>query len=170
MSQKYKKPAINEKTLINNPFVGTLVVKATKNTDKSRYADEEGTGYFNPTYLREQELPVKVYSSSGRREVLNLLGPNSTKLLIWCIQELEIKQDWFWLNKQRYMDETGVSYNTYKNSVKELQDQGFLLKTSYTDVFWVNPHYFFRGNRVEFYKDKAGVVKITRDNSVKDDS
>jgi hypothetical protein len=170
MSQKYKKPAINEKTLVNNPFVGTLVVKATKNTDKSRYLNEDKTGYFNPNYFREQEYPVKVYTSSGRREVLNLLGPNSTKLLIWCIQELEIKQDWFWLNKQRYMDETGVSYNTYKNSVKELQDQSLLLKTSYTDVFWINPHYFFRGNRIDFYKDKDGVVKVTRDNSVKDDS
>jgi hypothetical protein len=168
MSQKYKKPVINEKTLVNNPFIGYLTIRATKNVDTSRYAPDGEVGstsddkvaYFNKDYLMENDVPVRVYVSADRRKSLNSLSPNSSKLLGWCIQEFDIKVDWFWLNKQRYMDETGVAYNTYKKSVKELQDMRLILKTSYTDVFWINPHYFFRGNRVNFYGDHEGVLLV----------
>jgi hypothetical protein len=160
MSQKYKKPVINEKTLVNNPFIGYLTIRATKNVDTARYASDDEVGYFNKDYLMENEVPVRVYVSADRRKSLNSLSPNSSKLLGWCIQEFDVKADWFWLNKQRYMDETGVAYNTYKKSVKELQDMRLILKTSYTDVFWINPHYFFRGNRVDFYGDHEGVLLV----------
>lgn len=159
MAQKYKRPDINESTLVNNPFIGHLTINATKNVDTARYASEDG-GFFNKDYLMENDIPVRVYVSASRRKDMNALSPNSSKLLGWCIQEFDIKTDWFWLNKQRYMEETGVAYNTYKKSVKELQDMGLLLKTSYTDVFWINPHYFFRGNRLDFYGDHEGVVSV----------
>ena len=163
MAQKYKAPDINERTLVCNPFIGSLVIPVTHNIDKDRYAGDEKSGYFNKKYYRETESHVRVYVSSKRRLVLNALSPNSSKLLHWCVQELDVKKDWFWLNKQRYMDETGVAYNTYKKSIKELQDAGLILKTSYNDVFWINPHYFFRGNRVDFYGEYDGVINITRD-------
>lgn len=165
MSQRYKRPVIDESTLVNNPFVGNLSIKVVKNTDTSRYAKDKLEGYFHKNYHRETEIPVRVYVSKDRRKVINSLSANSSKLLNWCIQEMDVKQDWFWLNKQRYMDETGVAYNTYKKSAKELQDMGLILKTSYTDVFWVNPHFFFRGNRMDFFSKHDGVVEITRDYS-----
>lgn len=163
MAQKYKAPDINEATLVNNPFIGTLTIKVTRRVDDGIYVKDKSGQFYNKEFDSENESPVRVYVSADRRKKLNVLSPNSSKLLNWCMLEFENNQDWFWLNKQRYMDETGVAYNTYKKSVKELQDHALILKTSYTDVFWINPHYFFRGNRVKFYKPYEGAVIITQD-------
>lgn len=163
MAQKYKSPDINEATLINNPFIGTLTIKVTKRIDAGIYKTDKDGHLLNKEFDSENETPVRVYVSAERRKKLNVLSPNSSKLLNWCIQEFDNNKDWFWLNKQRYMDETGVAYNTYKKSVKELQDHALILKTSYTDVFWINPHYFFRGDRIKFFKPHAGVVVVTQD-------
>lgn len=158
--QKYKRPNINEAYLVNNPFIGTLSIKVAKRTDKARYVNSDGEGYVNKDYMMEDEVPVRMYVSPERRRIICRLSPNAAKLLEWCVQEFEINKDWFWLNKARYMDETGIAYNTYKRSVKELQGKGILLKTAITDVFWVNPHYYFRGNRVNFYSKHEGVLNV----------
>lgn len=163
MAQKYKAPDINESTLINNPFIGTLTIKVTRRVDDGIYVKDSSGQFYNKEFDSENESPVRVYVSADRRKRLNVLSPNSSKLLNWCLQEFDNNKDWFWLNKQRYMDETGVAYNTYKKSVKELQDHALILKTSYNDVFWINPHYFFRGNRVKFYKPHKGAVVVTQD-------
>jgi hypothetical protein len=163
MAQKYKTPDINEATLINNPFIGTLTIGVTRRVDEKTFIADEDGDFYNKEFELENDISVRVYVSADRRKRLNALSPNSTKLLNWCFQEFDSNKDWFWLNKQRYMDETGVAYNTYKKSVKELQDNNLILKTSYNDVFWINPHYFFRGNRVKFYRPHKGVVTVTKD-------
>ena len=74
---------------------------------------------------------------------------------MWVLQELVENKDFFWLNKTRYKEESGMSHNTYKNAVDELQLYGLLAATIYSDVFWINPHYFFFGNRVKKYPESV---------------
>lgn len=168
MSQQYKKPVIREDDLINNPFIANLDILVNR---VGRYGvlEKDKDGDYLPAVVDlEYESPVRFYVSSKRRMVLNNLSSNAAKLLQWCMQRFENSKDWFWLNKSMYMNETGVAYNTYKKSIKELQDQCLFLKTSYTDVFWISPHYFFRGNRARFYSKHEGVVKLYKDSTRND--
>lgn len=162
MSQRYKKPVIDESRLVNNPFALGLVIPVVKRTEKTKYTKLE-EGMFNVDYYMERESPVRVYVSSVRRKLMNGLSANGHKLLHWCMQVIDVNKDWFWLNKGRYMEETGISYNTYKKCVEELQDSGLLSKTSINDVFWFNPEFFFRGSRKDFYSRTKGVINIVSD-------
>lgn len=50
------------------------------------------------------------------------------------------------------MDENDVSsVNTYKGAVRELLLGGYLYLSVIKDVYWINPHYFFHGNRVNIF-------------------
>jgi hypothetical protein len=159
--QKYKSPTIDVTKFVVNPFSYTLEIPVVKMDDTSKFVKQsDGELYFAENTF-EYEKSIKVYVSSTRRKVINQLSPNASKLLHWVEQELDYNKDYFWLNKARYMDETGVAYNTYKKSVGELQQYGFISLSVVTDVFWINPHFFFFGNRIGKYPKS---VKIKQDN------
>ncbi len=159
--QKYKSPTIDATKFVVNPFSYTLEIPVVKMDDTSKFVkNSDGELYFAENTF-EYEKSIKVYVSSARRKVINQLSPNASKLLHWVEQELDYNKDYFWLNKARYMDETGVAYNTYKKSVGELQQYGFISLSVVTDVFWINPHFFFFGNRIGKYPKS---IKIKQDN------
>ena len=156
---KYRKPLIDTSKLKSNPFVFGLEIPVIHYEDRYKYVmDFEGI-LTNEVYSIDHEKGTKVYVSSERRKLIAKLTPNACKLLKWVEQELDYNSDWFWLNKDRYMDESAVAYNTYKKSIMELQVNSFLSKTAMSDVFWLNPHYFFFGNRVKKYENNLKVVK-----------
>lgn len=159
--QEYKKPTIDEKKFLVNPFSYTLDIPVVKSDDLSRFIKDSDGDLVWAENTFEYDKSVKVYVSSSRRKVMNQLSPNACKLLGWVEQELDYNKDYFWLNKARYMKETGVAYNTYKKSVGELQQYGFISLSVVNDVFWINPHFFFFGNRVSKYPKS---VKIKQDN------
>lgn len=158
---KYKRPKFAEADLKINPFTYSLEIPIVKFEDLSRYKKDQDGDLLHDIATIEYEKSVKVYVSSARRKVINILNPNTCKLLSWVEQELDENKDYFWLNKQRYMDETGVAYNTYKKSVKELQTYNFIQPTTINDIFWINPYFFFFGNRVKKYPNNL-VIKQDR--------
>jgi hypothetical protein len=158
--QKYKKPKIDESKLIVNPFSGPLQIPVNKHesVDKFELKDK----IVMPLVLNsEYERSVKFYLNKSRRSVYSTMSPSSNKLLVWVLQELVENKDFFWLNKDRFKEEAGMAHNTYKKSIDELQLYGLLAATIYPDVFWINPHYFFFGNRVNKYP-KSVYIKQNR--------
>lgn len=147
----YKKPKINELELKKNPFVFSLEIPIVKLEDAKKFIIDNDGDILHDVIDIEYERPVRIYVSSARRKIINLLSPNTCKLLKWIEQELDENKDFFWLNKQRYMSETLVAYNTYKKSINELQVNNFISSTIYSDTYWVNPYFFYFGNRVKKY-------------------
>lgn len=80
--------------------------------------------------------------------------PKAKDLCWFIIYELNSQQDWLWINKERYMKESHVSLNTYKAAVLELDRYGILQPTVYKDTYWVNPMFFFHGDRIKKYPSK----------------
>ena len=157
--QKYKKPVIKEEELGSNPCIIPLQIPVVKWESSSFKVDDDGDTMFDE-YFIEVETSLKVYTSYQRRLMYNSLSASSSKLLLWIMMELKNNKDYVWINKQRYMDESGMSYNTLKNSIKELHKNNLIQPTIKTDIYWINPYYFFPGNRVNKYKDN---VNITQD-------
>lgn len=147
-----KTKTIDETKLGLNPFVFSLRIPV--NVIK-------GKGYqFKGDVLTKEEIEVeatpftKVFLSSERRKIINNLSSCAQRLLLWIIFELEEGKDWLYINKSRYLKEQGLCYNTYAKARDELVRYCIIYPSLVKDVFWINPDFFFCGNRIKKYKDK----------------
>lgn len=155
---KYKKPIINEESLGSNPFIGSLVVLVNRISLDGKFKKDDEV--LVPLELDVEYTPsCKVYADSGRRNVMIALTPRAKDLLLWFIYEVKNNKDWLWLNKKRYMEECGLqSVNTYKSALNDLIKHNFIGLTVIKDVFWINPHYIFNGNRVKCFQKQVKQV------------
>lgn len=152
---KYKKPKIDEGTLGKNPFVSSLKIKVSSvvSKDKFRY-DKKDDVWMNAEQDWESVSFTRIYSDSERRLQMAALKASAKELLLWLMYECETGKDWMWINKVRYMEENNInSINTYKSALNELIRTGYITKTVIADVFWINPHFFFNGNRIKCFPE-----------------
>jgi hypothetical protein len=154
--KKVKKPVIDANKLGKNPFLLNLRIVVSKLTIPGQYHKEEGILVPSEMDL-ERDASCRVYTDSERRLLMVKLSPRAKDLLLWIMYEVEPNIDWIWINKARYMDESGITtYNTYNSAVNELIQQGYINKVAKpANTFWINPAYFFAGNRVRTFPDKV---------------
>lgn len=141
-----------------NPLLNSLKIEVNKVTFEKQFAKDKD-GVWLPV---ERELEVdkscKIYLSSGRRLGVVELSARAKDLLIWVIYETEPNCEWVWINKPRYMKESGVSsVNTYKGALVELIKTGYLLGSVVKNTYWINPDKFFNGNRVSVFSKNVKV-------------
>ena len=86
------------------------------------------------------------------------LSSRARDLFLWITYELDSGKDFLWINKVRYMKECTVSLNTYKESILDLTTAGVITPTVYHDTYWINPLFFFNGDRIKKYQDKLTTV------------
>ena len=147
-----QKPIIEEDKLGKNPFLVNLRIPVNKMVLSGQYkADKEGL--LLPVEIElEKEVTCKIYLDAVRRKQMVAMSPRAKDLLLWVLYETETGKDWIWINKTRYMAECGVkSYNTYKDAVRELVSNGFIQPTILLHVYWINPHLFFNGSRINSF-------------------
>lgn len=148
--QKYKKPKINEDLIGENPFKqGFQIVVHTVSRPNHFYFDGEHN--LPSTFKMEREAKVSLYKAPEKRKLVCSLQKSTQALFLWVLYELEVNKDYLWVNKQRFMEESSFTYNTYKKAAKELVDSGILTKTIYKDTYWFNPDYCYNGNRAINY-------------------
>lgn len=153
---KTKKPEIDREKLGNNIFLTNLKIPVNKLTLHGQYkADKDGD--ILPVEIElERDMSVRVYIDSARRKQMVALSARGKDLLLWLVYELEGGKDYIWINKDRYMNECGVkSYNTYKEAVNELVRNSFIQATTVSRVYWINPHLFFNGSRINAFPDNV---------------
>ena len=147
-----KKPIFDKKTIGLNPFLVPLKIPVYKLKAKHEY-NIDSEGVLTPKeILLEQTPKVNIYVKTEHRLVVNSLNKNTKELFLWLIYSIETNEDYLWINKTRYMKELGItSINTYKSALKELIRYGIIQYTVITDVFWINPEFFFKGSRIETF-------------------
>lgn len=156
---KYIKPEVNELELGLNPFLTSLVVPVNRVVGKNGDAfKQDGDNWYKGDFEFDADVYCKVFSDSKRRLKMVLLTPRGKDLLLWLIYEADKGKDWLWLNKDRYMEENNISsMNTYRGAVNDLIKNGYMTKTIVTDVYWLNPMFFFNGNRIKAFPDNVKV-------------
>lgn len=158
MARPKVKPEFEEKDLGKNPFKINLVIPITTFVKENQFK-VNGEGYKLPVEAElERTRYMRVIVSSERRLRIAALASCSRDLLFWILYTIERNKDYLWINKNRYMQEYNVSLNTYKKALKELIKENFLIITVVKDVYWLNPNYFFPGNRVAKYPENVEVM------------
>lgn len=146
-----KKPEYSDAILGVNPFTHNITIPCAYIPVKE-YKDE-GDGILINRDIKIEATPfTRFFTRAEDRKIVNLLSDKGKSLLLWLVYELEYGKDYLWINKDRYMEEAEVkSYTTYSNAVKELIRYGFLAHTVVKEVFWINPTFIFKGNRITKY-------------------
>lgn len=145
-----KKAGVVEDDMGINPFTKNLEIYATKRAAKllNKFGDED---------IKETELEAtpytKVFEVEGAKGQLYDLPVRSKELYLYLIHAIKSAHDYLVINKEEYMKKMGItSVNTYKSALRGLSDAGYVTKhTSIKDVLWINPHYFFKGSRLNKY-------------------
>jgi hypothetical protein len=96
---------------------------------------------------------VKVYCSPDRILTMVMLSPRGHHLLNWIGQNIDHGVDLIWINRHAYMEESGIKRSeTYISAVADLVEHKILNRASFSvDVYWINPFFFFKGNRLKKY-------------------
>ena len=149
---KTKKPEITSEKIGLNPFLGKLEIPVNRVTYEKQY-EKDVDGHWLPVQKElEASRHCKIYVSKENRLNMMKLSARAIDLFLWIVYESENSCEWIWVNKKRYMEERGVvSINTYKGALVELIKAGYLISSVIKDVYWINPDYFFNGNRVSVF-------------------
>lgn len=147
--KKTKKPIIDESKLGVNLFLRHLKIPINKVTLNGQYKPDKDGDWLPVEVELEKDASCKVYVDSNRRKMMVVLSSRAKDLLLWLIYEVESGKDWLWINKDRYMTECNIkAYNTYKDARNELIQNSFLQATTTQGVYFINPHFFFNGSRI----------------------
>lgn len=152
-----KLKVIDETRLKVNPFLANLKIPATKVKDVGKYRyDLDKGAMVGSEYHMEKVEHTKVYHNSGNYAIIAALSPAGKCMYLYLLYRLERGKDWLQINKQHYMTKHRItSVNTYKKGLNELGEKGIISPSSAypKDVFWINPNFFFNGNRLIAYPD-----------------
>lgn len=153
---KERKPDITAERLGDNPFLDKLKIPVNKLVLHGQYKPDKD-GHHLPVEIEiEAEHFCRVYVDKDRRKNMIRLSPRSKDLLLWVIYEVKTGEEYIWINRPMYMEESGVkAYNTYKEALNELIRLSFLRLSVIHGVYWINPGIFFNGSRVNKFPDNV---------------
>jgi hypothetical protein len=161
---KIKKTYTNEELerlsiVQGNPLVDGSVLRGSAKKDLSaeavRIGDGEDSLDIGGAVLFEGEEYAKLFTNSSNRKMLAKLSPRGVHLMVWLIQKVIRKSDLVHIDRHKYMKDSGVSrQETYMNAITDLVMAKILYRYPlYSDLYFINPHVFFKGNRLLKYKD-----------------
>lgn len=147
-----KRPTIIVEELGVNPFSFNLQVPVKQMEFKKQYIKDAEGNLTNVTAEVEAVEICKFYCSPENRKIRNAFSLRAKEMYLWLLDEIEYGKDYIWINKDRYMKEMNISsMNTYKDALNELIRYGHLTETITKGVYWINPEFFFKGNRITKY-------------------
>jgi hypothetical protein len=149
-----------------NPLVngGLLKGSAKKevSADEIRLGDGEDSLDIGSAVLFEGEEYVKLFTNVENRKLLSGLSPRGVHLLVWLMHKVIRKCDLIHIDRHKYMKEADISrQETYMHAIADLVMAKILYRYPlYSDLYFINPHVFFKGNRLLKYKDLLDPKKI----------
>lgn len=159
LKEEYKNPDLSPESVGINPFTSNLTIFITKKEQKviNKFGEED---------IKDFDLEAthytKVFGVEGAQQQVGDLPIRCKELYLFLIHGLKPAQDIIRIDRKEYMKQMGIkSVNTYKKAVMGLCDGLYIQphhNPKFVSVYWINPHYFFKGSRVRKYPDKL-VVK-----------
>lgn len=155
---------INESKIGINPFVEDLVIVTVGGKSKEYTLDKvEGGMMLNQLYYgKEKHDYTKLYTTTDIRLLLGSLKPSSSHVLLWIQQTIDYTKDYVFIDRDRASKELNLSLNTLKISIESLVDNNIIYPTRIQSVYFINPNYFFKGDRIKKYPHKVVQYKVTK--------
>jgi hypothetical protein len=155
MGRKRVIPVIDEEKLGLNPFEQTLEVWINKKHKKvvNLYGAED----VLETQLEKTPF-TKLYDAKLPEDAMpvDLLPIRSKELYLHILHNIKAGKDWIWIDRVKYMEVMKITaINTFKDAIGHLAIGGYVSKHGIiTDLLWINPHFFFKGSRINKFKSK----------------
>lgn len=135
-----------EKFANTEDVIEGVIMKYKKETTVFQIEAQGKTSVYNIPYI--ENILFKNLSNSGR------------DLLLYVIYNLKKNEDFINLKLEKVCKECCFSRPTALKGLKDLQDNAILYKKSQSE-YWVNPHYIFNGNRINYLqKNCMDCIKI----------
>ena len=154
--QKYKKPKFEYSDIGINPFRGNLRISSSILEFKDSYQMLEEGSLINATKIVDNTPSCRLFTLSNNRLYVSKLTLSGKELFLWIMFSVEPGKEVLWINKDRYMVENSTSINTYKRAIEDLVKNAVIAFTVVKDVYWINPLYFFNGDRLKMYPECYG--------------
>lgn len=149
-----KKLTIEDLEKAYNPFTANLQIPIYTKFIKGQFKKDELGNVITVNVDIEKTASCRLYITPSNRKHITNLSARAKELLMWIMYRVESNKDYLWINKKLYMEEACVkSINTYKDSFRELIKEGIFQFADVKDCYWINPNFFFNGNRVAKYPD-----------------
>lgn len=152
---------------LNIPVVGLYKIEARVDPSKIKLEDGNVSSvgmvdHVKKTFLVEKDRKISLYYENNGVDLkpyyLNLSKEGRLLLdyiLLYCIRENKLH---CYIDSVEFMEVYGVlSRTTFWNSKKNLIDNGFIAATSYKGWYWINPKFFFRGERIKCHELKDNI-------------
>jgi hypothetical protein len=150
MARLKKKPDLSPESIGPNPLAETLEIQVTRKYHKvlNKYDEKDEV-----EYSLDKTPFTKVYEVKQGKVNMIDLPLRSKELYLYVLYSLESGQDIIWIDRMVYMDRMKIrSVNTFKEAVWGLSLPKYIYPhAKLKDVYWINPHYFFKGNRINKY-------------------
>lgn len=158
---------INEERPETNPFLkmiedGDQVKVLSKDyvTRIINHRDEISVLTNNLSF--EADDSTKVYNDSKRRNTYADLSPQSIKVFLLVIMNLERNLDYVELKIEQLQDFTGWSKNSIYKYIDELEKSALIQRRQGKhSSYWINPRYIFSGNRLEYFKSVEQTQRVS---------
>jgi hypothetical protein len=143
-----------------NPFVSSLKIEMRRVPMENMFTIDEVGDKFPASYWAETDKAIKLYDSAARRKHISSLSLRGGQLFLYCLYRTEVKSDLVFIDRKSYMIEHDIRSNdTYKSAEKDLISNGIISPSIILGVFFVNPHFFFKGSRPKKYPSNVNKVE-----------
>jgi hypothetical protein len=152
MTRIKKKPDLG--SIGDNPFKEGLLIDA----NKQMYDIITRSGNREKVNYSLENIPyTKVFEVAGAKKRVMSLPVRGKELLLYFMHSIDSGADALWIDRASYMKAYGIkSVNTFKDAVRSLSESLFIYPhATFKDVYWINPHYFFKGSRMMKYPDRV---------------
>jgi hypothetical protein len=117
------------------------------------------TGRIQLNKLIEVDKHVSIYMTSIKRQIYMNLSLPAHKILRYIEGIIRFNEDSFHFNIDKFMEESFIkSRTTVYEGLNELRRYAFIAPTTKRGNYWINPEYFFFGNRKDKYPNNIKIV------------
>jgi len=120
------------------------------------------SGKYNIPIARyvDAEVGAKVYKTPHNIEIINNLSNCGLKIFNYILFHLGKEKEDIKLYQPKVCEEIKISRKSYYTAIKELCTAGVIISKPGNNMYWINIHIIFNGNRAKYIKDIYGEYHI----------
>jgi hypothetical protein len=110
-------------------------------------------------YMIDYANKLTLYNFRHRKNTIDNMSPNACKMFLKILTLVQDRRDVIYINKEDYIKDTNCSARTFERALFELIEKNIIkYYRGRKHRFWINPAFFFAGNRLNKYPDN--ITKI----------
>ena len=147
-----------------NPFLVNYKLPLVKVIKQISFTNEENIGYVGEyikktetkSYFIEAQKHTSVYESPDiNNKLFTKMKPNGRDLYLYIQNNIAYNSDTIHLSLEKVNQILSMSRPTLVSAIQQLLTENIICKAEKQGMYWINPYYLFKGNRVAYYEKQC---------------